>query len=344
MKDVMHGGRLDEVVARFGGTREEWIDLSTGINPQSYPVPEIPLETWTLLPDRDLVHAAETAARKAYQLQDHAGVSLAPGSQMHIQMLPSLFKPQPVAIVGFTYQEHGICWQRTGHTVYMTDGLDSAEATARIVIVVNPNNPDGRIFSKDDLTNLSRRLAAKGGLLVVDESFGELSPDNSVASTAGREGLFVMRSLGKFYGLAGVRFGVGLGAPPLITRLNERLGPWAVSGPALVTAIAALNDTRWRTKTLRKLGGQRAKLETVLEKNGLELLGGTDLFVLARHDDAQDIWHRLAESRILSRVFAGKPDWLRLGLPAGRAAWNRLDKALAGFEKPDRVDKAGFHR
>lgn len=331
MAPIVHGGRLDDAVKRFGGSREKWIDLSTGINPQSYPVPEISKKAWQLLPDEDAWQLAAQAARTAYSAHPEVGISLASGTQMHIQNLPYLFKPQAVAIVGFTYQEHGICWQRAGHDVFVTDGLESAEATARIVIVVNPNNPDGRILDRQELVSLSRRLGAKGGLLVVDESFGDVSPRSSVADKAGRDGLIVMRSLGKFFGLAGVRFGTALGAENLTRRLEERLGPWAVSGPALAVATAALSNTKWQTSALKKVTAERERLEEVLLRNGHEVVGGTGLFVLSRHGNATELWEHLANAKILTRAFPGKPEWLRFGLPPTKGALNRLDKALAAY-------------
>lgn len=331
MTEVVHGGRVDDAVARFGGKREDWLDLSTGINPHSYPVPKVSDDCWTNLPDRGLIDSAGAAAKTCYGVPDSAALGLAPGTQMHIQTLPFLYKPQSVAIVGYTYQEHGVCWQRAGHEVYVTDGLESAEATARIVIVVNPNNPDGRIFKPDDLVALSRRLGAKGGLLVVDESFGDLSPDHSTISDSGRDGLIVMRSIGKFFGLAGVRFGVAIGAPHLVERLDDRLGPWAVSGPALEIAAIALNDKKWQTSIRRKLANDCKKLIAVLDKNQCEILGDAGLFVLVRHDKAELLARHLAESHILVRSFPGLPDWLRFGLPPRRAMLNRLDKALGAF-------------
>ncbi|MEP0944160.1 MAG: threonine-phosphate decarboxylase CobD [Rhizobiaceae bacterium] len=332
MSEVMHGGRLDEAVAQYGGVRDKWLDLSTGINPHAYALPDIPAESWTSLPDRDAEHSAREAARSCYGAPASTGISLAPGSQMHIQLLPYLYKPQPVAIVGFTYQEHGVCWQRAGHQVYMTDGLSSAESTARIVIVVNPNNPDGRVFEADELVPLARRLAAKGGLLIVDESFADAMPGCSVAGEAGRDGLLVMRSIGKFYGLAGVRFGAALTSPQLQIRLDERLGPWAVSGPALAIAEAVLSDRKWQKRTLKKLETAGENLRAILDANGIERVGHTALFVLVQHERAGDLWENLAEKHILTRSFPGKTDWLRLGLPPGRAGLNKLDKALATFQ------------
>ncbi|NKB51459.1 MAG: threonine-phosphate decarboxylase [Rhizobiaceae bacterium] len=331
MTDIAHGGRLDEAVAQFGGERDRWVDLSTGINPHAYPVPEIAETAWTDLPDQNAMEQTREAVRLCYGVDETAGISLAPGSQMHIQTLPYLYKPQPIAIVGFTYQEHGVCWQRAGHEVYMTDGLNSAEATARIVIVVNPNNPDGRVFERNELSLLARRLAAKGGLLVVDESFADVLPEHSIAEEAGRDGLFVMRSLGKFFGLAGVRFGVGLTTPAIATRLDERLGPWAVSGPALAIADKAMRDQTWQKRNFRKLTNAREKLAAVLEKHAIEVLGGTLLFALIRHDKAEELWAHLANAHILTRPFPGKTDWLRVGLPNGRSQFNKLDKALARF-------------
>ena len=332
MSEVVHGGRLDQAIERHGGDRAKWLDLSTGINPVPWPIPEVSKEAWTQLPDQSAISACRASAREHWHLVEQAHVSLAPGSQMHLQVLPFLFKPQPVAVVGFTYQEHGVCWARAGHSVYVTDGLESAEASARIVVIVNPNNPDGRIADGAELTALARRLAAKGGLLVVDEAFADVTPGASIAGEAGREGLLVLRSLGKFFGLAGARVGFALCSKTLGHRLDDSLGPWAVSGPALEIATKALADVRWQTAARKKLAARREQLETTLFDGGLDVVGGTDLFVLARHDLALALAEHLAADRILVRSFPGKPDWLRFGLPATKPALSRLGKSLRSFQ------------
>ncbi len=331
MSTVFHGGRLDDAVARFGGERAKWLDLSTGINPNPYPVEPVSARAWSTLPDREAWESAASAARDAFGVAQDIPISLAGGSQQHIQALPRLFKPQAVAIVGFTYQEHGVQWGRAGHEVYVTDGLESAEATARIIIVVNPNNPDGRICDREALSGLSRRLAAKGGLLLVDEAFGEVTPRASVAGEAGRDGLVVLRSLGKFYGLAGARFGAALGPENLIRRLEDQMGPWAVSGPALELAARAYGDTKWQKRTAKKLSDGREQLEETLSGHGFDIVGGTSLFVLVRHARAEKLYEHLGQRRILARNFPGKPEWLRFGLPAKKPALRKLDKALADY-------------
>ncbi len=331
MSEISHGGQLDRAVQRFGGQKADWLDLSTGINLNAYPVGDIDGEIWSRLPDRAAWDGAAEAVRKAYGAPDGCAVSLASGSQSHIQLLPWMFKPQAVAVVGFTYQEHGLCWRRAGHEVYVTDGLESAESTARIVVAVNPNNPDGRILDREALVGLSRRLASRSGVLIVDEAFCDVTPNASVAADAGREGLVVLRSLGKFYGLAGARFGAALTGELTARRLEERLGPWAVSGPALMIANQALDDDNWRKQTRKKLAAMRGYLEEALADAGHEVVGGCDLFVLSKHGSAHELWEHLAGQYILTRIFPGKPDWMRFGLPADKRALKRLRNALKSF-------------
>ena len=210
MSPIAHGGRLDEAIAAHGGLRKQWLDLSTGINPTSWPVPNLPQALWHRLPEESDVALARDAARAAYGVPADAGIVVAPGTQALIQHLPGLVAPQPVAIIGPTYEEHRLSWARHGHEALVVDGIASAEASARIVVVVNPDNPTGRLHDPARLAALAKRLAARGGWLVVDEAFADVAPEASVAEAAGRDGLVVLRSLGKFYGLAGARIGFAL--------------------------------------------------------------------------------------------------------------------------------------
>ncbi|MDD9909604.1 MAG: threonine-phosphate decarboxylase CobD [Ahrensia sp.] len=327
-----HGGRLDAAIARFGGERGDWLDLSTGINRNAYPVPQLVPNVWNDLPDAVATEIATQAVRAAYDAPDDAAVSLAAGSQAHIQLLPWLFAAQDVAVVGTTYQEHAACWRRAGHEVTTADGLESAEASARIVIVVNPNNPDGQQNEPKDLIELARRLASRGGMLVVDEAFGDVAPQLSIAAAAGKPGLAVLKSLGKFYGLAGIRFGALLTNPKLAEQVDERLGPWAVSGPALDVAAKALTNAEWRDRARVELKAMRKKLEDALSKASFDIEGHTDLFVLASHSEGPAIWEHLARNHILVRSFVDRHNWLRFGLPANAGELMRLKAALKAFE------------
>ncbi len=328
---ILHGGRLDEAIAKYGGNKNDWLDLSTGINPNPYPVSGFAPEFWQQLPQNQNIDALKDCARSAYGAPVTAACAAGAGVQAIIQNLPVLFKPQSVAIIGFTYQEHGLCWQQAGHDVLVADGLESAEATARIVIVVNPNNPDGRVIEPAQLVEIAKRLAARGGLLVVDEAYCDTMKDTSVISETGQAGLLVLRSFGKFFGLAGARLGFAFGPLPLIERLEETLGPWAVSGPAIAVGCDALQNKKWIKRARKRLWADRAAFEAKLSDADIEIVGATDHFVLIRHDYAKRLFEHFAKKQILTRPFPGREDWLRIGVPGKKPELNRLTRELAEF-------------
>jgi cobalamin biosynthesis protein CobC len=323
-----HGGRLQAATAVFGAPAEGWLDLSTGINPMFYPVPALAPELWARLPDSDLFRAARRAALAYYGAPASAGIVEASGSQALIQVLPRLVRPTRVAVVGFTYAEHERCWRAAGHRVVEIDGIEDVTG-ASVVVLANPNNPDGRLFPPPQLAALAERLAAGGGLLVVDEAFADVMPESSLAACAGRPGLCILRSFGKFFGLAGLRLGYALAAPRLAAALEAHLGPWRVSGPALEIGRRAMEDALWIEATRAKLTAAAARLDRLLASAGLAINGGTALYRLADCPDAEALHGALARRGVLTRRFPRRPRWLRFGLPADEAASRRLKRALA---------------
>ena len=323
-----HGGALDRAIARFGGARSQWIDLSTGINPWPYDVPALPADAWARLPDEAAFRALATAARAFYGAPADAALTIAPGSQALIQMMPRLLPATEVAVVGPTYGEHARCWALAGHQVREIGDVGH-EASAPVLVLVNPNNPDGRSWVPDLLLTQARRQAERGGFLVVDEAFAEVVPRGSLAPQAGTPGLVILRSFGKFFGLAGLRLGFAFGPAALIDRLNAAFGPWAVAGPALEIGRTALSDATWVTTTRDRLATATRALDPILSAAGLAPVGGTDLYRLVRVAGADRIADRLGDHHILVRRFADRPDWLRFGLPADEAAMDRLDAALS---------------
>ena len=320
-----HGGGLSRAMKHFGAG-DDWIDLSTGINPWPYPVPEIRPAAWHRLPDDDALTALKSAARGFYGARPEAPIAAAPGSQALIQLLPRMLPPGAVAVVGPSYAEHARCWRLAGHSVSETTELEAA--TAPILIVVNPNNPDGRRWSLEALFDAIRKRE-EDGLVVIDEAFAEVAlPAVSLAAAAGMPGLVVLRSFGKFFGLAGLRLGFALGPADLIERIEDALGPWAVSGPALAIGRAALADAGWAIETRARLAARALELDAVLARHGLEAQGGTDLFRLVRSVQADAVFERLGRAHILVRAFSFRPDWLRFGLPPDEAALARLEQAL----------------
>jgi len=320
-----HGGNLARATALYGEPQAGWIDLSTGINPEPYPFDPPPLQAMTRLPEAADEAALADAAARFYGTP--ATVVPGAGSQAFIQLLPKLRPVGRIAVLSPTYTEHAYAWREAGHAVeeVVPDGdLSGYDA----VVAVNPNNPDGRRLTVDRLLALHGRLAAKGGWLVVDEAFGDCEPAGSLAPRAGGKGLVVLRSFGKFFGLAGLRLGFALTEAELAMDLRRALGPWSVAGPAIAIGRQALADQAWHQQTRSRLAAARERLDGLLAEAGHRVLGGTDLFRLVA-TDGRALHERLARAGIWTRAFERDPNILRLGLPGGEAEWKRLAAALA---------------
>ncbi len=326
--EIEHGGALDRAVARFGGKAKDWLDLSTGINPEHFPLPEFTPEIWNRLPDEALLQTTLTLARGYYHIGENAPIVAAPGTQALIQLMPMLGEPSTVAILGPTYQEHAAAFAAANWSVVSCTVIDDIPEKATVAVIVNPNNPDGRIVNHDELLALASKLGARGGFLVVDEAFADAHEAVSVAGEAETAPLVVLKSFGKFFGLAGVRLGFAIANSAVVDNLRLRLGPWAVSAPALAIAnhafanAAILKDFRARID-IRRLG-----LSVILKRAGLQEIGGTALFSLIEHEKAHELYVTLCEKHILVRKFDYVPQWLRIGLPLDDMALARLEKAL----------------
>jgi len=320
-----HGGDPRLVQARFGIPKEGWLDLSTGINPHAYACDPCPADRMQRLPVQDDMDDLLAAARQAYKVPDAAVIVASPGTQALIQHVPTLLKVSDVDIITPTYGEHAPAWALAGHTVNCVNTLEGLSSYG---VVVHPNNPDGQCQTVKGLLKTADTLQAKGGVLVVDEAYCDVMPDLSVAPFAGQKGLIVLKSFGKFFGLAGVRLGFDICSPEMGQKLVEKLGPWAVSGPAIWAGTQALKDEKWSLENRRGLTSDAQRLAGILDRAGLCAVGGTDLFRLVRTDNAQAVFERLAHAGILVRAFKDQPTWLRFGLPGNAAGWARLEAVL----------------
>jgi len=323
----LHGGDLAAAERRWGRPALGWLDLSTGINPHPYPLPALAPALWTRLPGAADEAALVQAARHRFAAAATVEIVAAPGSQALIQALPRLRPKGPVAILAPTYAEHARAWSAAGHAVASIDDPAAADP-AGMLVVVNPNNPTGRRIAPADLIGLAARFAASGGLLVIDEAFADPDPELSLIPSL-PAATVVLRSFGKFHGLAGLRLGFAVTAEAgLAEGLRRGFGPWAVSGPALAIGAAALADDAWAEANRARLAADQARLVGLLISAGLELVGGTPLFTLVRHPEAELLWERLGQAGILVRAFDFQPDWLRIGLPPDETGFERLARAL----------------
>lgn len=327
---MKHGGDLTQAIAEFGGAPEQWLDLSTGINPWAWTIPAaLPDDVWRRLPSQADLARLLSAARRAYRVPATVDVVAAAGTQALIQWLPYLAKPGAAAIVGPTYNEHAAAWRAGGHEVGMIGNLGALPAHAMHAVVVNPNNPDGRVIPRDELAAAAATLQRRGGWLIIDEAFADVDPGFTAAALCEQWPVVILRSFGKFYGLAGLRLGFAVAAPKLARRIADAVGPWAASGPAIAIGTAALNDDGWASQTRIALVTQAMKLDGVLGDAGFSIVGGTPLYRLARRRDAGAVHGALARQQIWCRRFGWADDLLRFGLPPDAAALRRLAAALA---------------
>jgi cobalamin biosynthesis protein CobC len=317
-----HGGNLDVASQRFGGDARDWIDLSTGINRQPYPVGELPATSWSALPSRSSIQSLHRAAQRAYSTD--ASILATNGAQAAIQWLPHLAPRGRARILSPTYNEYAAVFSAAGWQVTETSDLD-ALADADIAVLANPNNPDGKRYEPDQLLALLPHV----GRLVVDESFADAVPGLSLAPQAAQPGLLILRSFGKFFGLAGLRLGFILGGEADIATLAGLAGPWPVSGAAIEIGSRALLDREWADMTSARLERACSRLDAEVAHLGWILVGGTPLFRLYETGDANRAQDRLALAHIWSRVFPHRQGWLRLGLPGSEVEWARLSAALA---------------
>lgn len=328
---ILHGGALDAAIAEFGGERRDWLDLSTGINPDSYPVPKLPDEIWSALPDRSALNEFEKVARNAYRVPDEMAVVAAPGTQSLIELVPRVLPGRTATIIapgGRTYGEHAHCCKKAGREVRFADKPDLVRDEESLAVLVQPNNPDGTVWPIEPVQLLARRMKG-AGFVVIDEAFADTMPEQSLVPRMNGN-MLILRSFGKFFGLAGVRLGVAIGAEEIISEIRSRLGPWAVSGPALAIGTAALSDSAWIDATRDGLKRKSALLTDILEHSGFAIVGANLLFVLARHDRAQSIRQLLLKNHILVRAFDDDPKLLRFGLPSSDEDRDRLISTLMG--------------
>ncbi|ABC91259.1 pyridoxal-phosphate-dependent aminotransferase protein (cobalamin biosynthesis protein) [Rhizobium etli CFN 42] len=331
---IVHGGGVTAAAAAFGGRPEDWLDLSTGINPCPAALPEIPTRAWHRLPDSHLVDEARRTARDYYGSGEILPLPV-PGTQSVIQLLPRLLtmgEGAKVAIVAPTYGEYARAFISAGFAVNTVNHVAAIGNEHRLAVVVNPNNPDGLAWPVETLIGLHDRMKAVNGLLVVDEAFGDADPALSLAGHAQRlSKLVIFRSFGKFFGLAGLRLGFAIAPDDILKRFEEWLGPWAVSGPALSIAGSLLRSD---VSAIRRLiNERRAGLHAVLTGLGLQITGGTALFTLVDDARAGDIYTHLCRHHILVRKFDYAPTWLRFGLTPDPAADRWLGEVLQRFER-----------
>lgn len=323
-----HGGRLRRAAERYRIPLADWLDLSTGISPFGWPPPPLPAEVWQRLPEDD--DGLVEVARGYYGAPHLLPVA---GSQAAIQALPRLRARGRVAVIAPGYAEHAQAWRDAGHEVERLTVARLFEEARRFdaVVLIHPNNPGAERFQREELLALHARLASRRGWLVVDEAFIDATPEHSLCADSDRDGLVVLRSVGKFFGLAGARAGFVCASAGLLDALREWLGPWTLSGPTRHVLMQALADRDWQGAARARLIAAGTRLGESLDRCGLDQGAGCAYFQWRRHPDAARLHDALARRGILVRCFdsdEATPPSLRFGLPATPADHLRLEREL----------------
>ena len=324
---LQHGGKLREAANRYNIPLVDWVDLSTGINPNGWLPKSISPASWNRLPE------VEDGLLKASQ-QYYNCTSLLPvaGSQAAIQILPTLFESKKnIGILNLSYAEHAFAWKKAGHNVIplTQNSIEGKINELDILLIVNPNNPTGKTIPADTLISWHNTLKNKNGWLIVDEAFMDCTPERSILPESHSNNLIVLRSIGKFFGLAGIRVGFVNAQQNILDKLNQALGPWTISAPARECATLALEDHQWQTDNQVYLETASNRLVEILSANKLSPTGSTKLFSWIKTPHAKQLHEDLANQGILTRLFS-EPDSLRFGLPANEKQWQQLSNALRG--------------
>lgn len=326
-----HGGNIDFAKKTFPQVRLPWLDLSTGINPYHYPI-SLDLSLYETLPLSSCEKSLRNIASAYYGCRDETYVAVAPGTQILIALLPLLLKVREVYVFCPTYGEHLFSWQQAGIKVTKIFDIDHFDALSNkkntVAVFCNPNNPNGRIIKPARLADLIQKWGQAGNHFILDEAYMDFS-GKGMSYLLPCPGLIILRSFGKTFGLAGLRVGFLLASPEMVQKIRSVLGSWSVNGPALQIASQALQDKVWKSEVQSQLQIQQKRLDSLLLKYSLRLVGGTLLFRLFYHENAQNLWEHLASHGIWVRKFDYTPYWLRFGMLHKEEEWQRLETVLS---------------
>lgn len=332
--NLQHGGQLPTVAQQFNIPIDQWLDLSTGISPFSYPINRVPERYY-----RDLPHFCPSLINAAKQYYQAENVLPCHGSQAVIERLPIIWRQHnkinnTVYLPKVGYKEHQKSWLDAGYSPqYYDDELPQVLKSFSVVIVINPNNPNGQFYQQQELLSLYQQVKSVQGLLVVDEAFIDVMPQgHSLIPTINDDHLMVLRSFGKFFGLAGLRIGFAFAATKWLNKLSAMLGPWQVNGPAQFIAQQALNDEQWQTAQLDKLTVASNQLTSLLKQYFPAKISSCPLFITVYLDDANEVYQRLCQQGVYVRLTDEK-DSLRFGIPNEEGLMKLEEVLLSSFKE-----------
>ncbi|NDB32214.1 MAG: threonine-phosphate decarboxylase [Nitrososphaeria archaeon] len=305
---VRHGGPYS-----ISGYGSRVLDFSSNVNPLGYPsTVKLNLDKIPVYPDHDSVKLKQVLSRYV-KIPKH-NITIGNGATEIIYDFCRATTPNRVLIVAPTFGEYEaacrLCGARPEFFTTLNlqndlEGFIKKIPKNGIVFVCNPNNPTGELVSKESIISIIKTAKSKSSLVFVDECFIELTqtPDQSVLDMVSKfDNLFVLRSLTKSFGLAGLRLGYGIGNKNLVSILDKIKVPWSVNGLAHQAGILALSDKKFLPKT-RKL----IKTESTFLINSLSKLGffcsdtKTNFILIKTKQPSKVLQKKLLQKNILVR-------------------------------------------
>lgn len=348
---TLHGGQLSRVAKQYQIPEQEWLDLSTGIAPFSYPIPKIPTHIWQNLPT--ITDSLVNAAKAYYQAPYCWPLA---GSQQLIEKLPELWnckvaelnniplKEKHAYLPKVGYKEHQQAWSKAGYRLHFyQQSLPCDIQQNSVVVVINPNNPLTDAFTIDQLKQCQELCTQQQALLIIDEAFADIfEPEfsfiyhltdlNDITYQEHRldqisENVIVLRSVGKFFGLAGLRIGFVCSSQEWCQTVQENIGPWSINGPALFITEQVLKDKTWQVTQKMRLQQQSKVMRSILETHFVGArIEANALFITVFLNQAADVYHQLCEQGIYVRL-TDENDSLRFGI-ANETQLKKLQLAL----------------
>ena len=319
-----HGGNIPWASKQFAIPENQWIDLSTGISPWHYPISTLSPRYFQQLPyaTTQLYQAAAN-----YYGCPAEYLRAVPGSQYAIEQLPTLFAPQKIALPTWGYSEHQKAWQAQGsEIIHYTNHSELLQLLNQQAIpyalIIRPNNPSAAFFTIEQVKQVEVLLQQKypnKHLLILDEAFIDLYPQASFIRHPPGPRTVVLRSVGKFFGLAGIRLGFVCAQPALLQRLQAKLGQWLINGPSVGIGQQLFQDKPWAQQQRLRIRQQNKQLQQCLLQAGLPApLHSAGLFtsVFGEPEKFLQIFIQLAKAGVLVRYFPHPTQaCLRFGLP-----------------------------
>lgn len=281
MKDK-HGGDIWKASADSGSKAESLLDFSASINPLGLsPRARSAVKRAIRLAGAYPEPAASTlnSALASFHSVAPDEIAAGNGSTEFIYLLPQVFRPGSALVVEPAFSEYREALKLFGAPVDSfilreDDGfsLDLARFEKKtrkgygLVYIGNPSNPTGAAFEKETVLEAARVLDKRGGTLVVDEAFADFSEGCSVKKEAvKRKNIVVLRSMTKFFSMAGLRLGFIVSNRGVVKRFSRRLPPWSVNTAASFAAVAALKDAPYIERTKRWLASEKEFLANELK-------------------------------------------------------------------------------